>query len=116
MIRQGDLYWMDLPDPAGSGPGFRRPVVVVQSDLFNESRLATALVCALTGNLRHAAAPGNVLIPGGEGGLPQDSVALVIQVFTIDKAALVEWIGSLPPGRLRQVISGIHLVTAVSSS
>ena len=90
---QGDLFWVDLGEPSGSRPGFRRPFVVVQNDLFNRSRLSTVIVCALTSNLRRAEAPGNVLLPQGAGNLPQDSVANVTQLFTIDKGELTDRIG-----------------------
>lgn len=108
MIHQGDVFWLDLVDPVGSGPGFRRPVVVVQNDLFNESRLGTTMVCSLTSNLRHAAAPGNVMVPALEGGLTADSVALVTQVFTVDKRMLVEQTGSLPTRRVGQIVDGLR--------
>lgn len=108
MIYQGDVFWLDLEDPVGSGPGYRRPVVVVQNDLFNESRLGTTMVCSLTSNLRHAASPGNVIVPATEGGLATDSVALVTQVFTVDKRMLVEQTGSLPTLRMRQIVDGLR--------
>jgi mRNA interferase MazF len=116
VIRQGDVYWLDLADPVGTGPGYRRPVVVVQNDLFNESRLGTTMVCTLTSNLRHAAAPGNVFVPAGEGGLAQDSVALVIQVFTVDKAILEESLGSLPPQRVHQIVGGVRFAIEPSGT
>ena len=78
VVSQGDLFWVDLGEPAGSRPGFRRPFVVVQNDLFNRSRLSTVIVCALTSNLRRAEAPGNVLLPKGAGNLPRESVAAVL--------------------------------------
>ena len=87
MISQGDLFWVDLGEPSGSRSGFRRPFVMVRNDVFNRSRLTTAIVCALTSNLRRAEAPGNVLLPRGEGKLSKDSVVNVTQLFTIDKAS-----------------------------
>ena len=98
VIRQGDLFWVDLGELSGSGPALRRPFVVIQNDLFNHSRLATVVVCAVTSNLRRAAAPGNVLLPKGEGNLPRDSVANVTQLFTLDKGELTERIGRLAAG------------------
>ena len=110
VIRQGDLYWVDLGAPQGAEPGYRRPVVVVQNNLFNQSRIRTVVVCAVTSNLKRAAAPGNVLLKAGEGGLPKDSVVNVSQIFTLDKGDLEEYIGTLSPRRVRQILAGIRLV------
>lgn len=110
MIRQGDVYWVDLGDPPSSGPGYRHPHVVVQNDLFNRSRIATVVVCALTSNLRRAEAPGNVLLEPGEADLPKQSVVNVSQLFTVGKDELVERIGALSSERLRQVLYGIELL------
>lgn len=109
-INQGELYWIDLEEPQGAGPGYRRPFVVVQSDLFNRSRIQTVVVCGLTTNLRRAQAPGNVLLEAGEGNLPQPSVVNVSQIFTVDKAQLGEYIGALSPVRLQQIVEGIRLL------
>ena len=110
MISQGDLLWVDLGEPSGSRPGFRRPFVVVQNDVFNSSRLTTVIVCALTSNLRRAEAPGNVLLAKGEGKLSKDSVVNVTQLFTIDKAELTNRIGRLGKDRVAEVLRGIRLV------
>jgi mRNA interferase MazF len=110
VIRQGDLFWVDLDQSSGSAPALRRPFVVVQNDLFNHSRLATVVVCALTSNLSRAEAPGNVLLPQGEGNLPRDSVANVTQLFTIDKVELSERIGRVGGQRMADVLRGIRLV------
>lgn len=110
MIRQGDVYWVDLGRPSGSGPGFRHPHVVIQNDLFNRSAIGTVIVCALTSNLERAASPGNVLLGKGEANLPRKSVVNVSQVFTVDKAALVKRIGSVAVDRLRQVLDGVRLL------
>lgn len=110
MISQGDLFWIDLDEPAGSEPGYRHPHVVVQNNLFNSSRIQTVVVCALTSNLRRAEAPGNVLLKSGEGGLPAQSVVNVSQIFTVDRDALAEKIGTLNFGRVRQIIEGVKLV------
>jgi mRNA interferase MazF len=109
-INQGDVYWVDLDDPVGSEPGYRRPHVVVQNDVFNRSRINTVIVCALTSNLARARVPGNVLIEPGEIRLPKPSVVNVTQVFTVNKSDLVEKIGSLSPRRVRQILDGIRLV------
>ena len=110
VIRQGDVFWVDLGEPSGSRPGLRRPFVVVQNDLFNRSRLATVVVCALTSNLHRAEAPGNVLVPRGEGNLSQDSVVNVTQLFTIDKSELADRVGRLGSGRVAEILRGIRLV------
>ena len=110
VIRQGDVFWVDLGAPSGSRPGLRRPFVVVQNDLFNRSRLATVVVCALTSNLHRAEAPGNVLVPRGEGNLVQDSVVNVTQLFTIDKSELADRVGRLGSERVAEILRGIRLV------
>ncbi len=110
MIRQGDVYWVDLGAPSGSGPGLLHPHVVVQNDLFNRSRLPTVVVCALTSNLDRAAAPGNVLLDEGEAGLPKPSVVNVTQLFTVDRFDLADKIGSLSPTRTREVLAGLDLL------
>ncbi len=110
VIAQGDVWWSDLPSPSGSEPGFRRPVVVVQADAFNRSRIATVVCVALTSNLRWADAPGNVLLEARSTGLPKDSVANVSQVVTVNKATLTERVGMLSKLKLHLVINGISLV------
>jgi len=109
-IRQGDLYWIDLGDPVGSEPGYRRPYVVVQNNVFNSSRIATIVVCALTTNLRRGGLPGNVLLNPGEGGVPNASVVNVIQLYTVNKSELTEKIGALSSLRIRKILAGIHLI------
>ncbi len=110
MIRQGDVYWVDLGEPRGSGPGCRHPHLVVQNNLFNQSRINTVVICALTSNLKRARAPGNVLLRAGEGNLPKPSVANISQLFTVDKSRLRERIGKLSTERLRAVLDGIVLL------
>ena len=110
MIRQGDVYWIELEAPEGSKPGYRHPHVVVQNDLFNQSRINTVVVCALTSNLKRASAPGNVLLDAGEARLPKQSVVVVSQLFTVDKSHLSDYIGTLPAQRLWQVLEGIRLL------
>ena len=109
-IAQGEVWWADLPAPTGSGPGFRRPVVVVQGDSLNRSRLATAVCVPLTSNLRWADAPGNVLLPARASGLPRDSVANASQLVTLDRAEFRERVGKLGPKRFAQLLSGIDVV------
>ena len=109
-ITQGDVWWADLPEARGSEPGFRRPVVVVQGDGLNRSRIATVVCVALTGNLKWANAPGNVLLPSSLTGLPKESVANVSQMVTLDKTDLTERTGKLPRPKLELVLSGIDVV------
>jgi mRNA interferase MazF len=110
VISQGEIWWADLPDPAGSGPGFRRPVIVVQGDPFNRSKLATVLCVPLTSNLKWADAPGNVLFEARLTGLPKDSVANVSQVVALDKSSLTERVGKLSREKSNLVLDGIDIV------
>ena len=110
MIRQGDIYWIDLDDPKGSGPGYRHPHVVVQNNVFNSSRIGTVVVCALTSNVKRADAPGNVLLKKGEANLKKDSVVNISQLVTVDKDDLLEKIGALSPARVREIVAGISLL------
>jgi mRNA interferase MazF len=104
------VVWASLPDPIGSGPGFRRPVVVVQGDAFNASRIATVIVVPLTSDVRWAAAPGNVLLPAARTDLPKDSVANVSQVVAIDRALLSEQVGQLGESDVASILAGIDIV------
>ena len=110
VISQGDVWWADLPEPTGSGPGFRRPVVVVQADALNRSRIATVVCVPLTSNLKWADAPGNVHLTPGFTGLSKDSVANVSQAITLDKSLLTERSGRLPQAKLELILSGIDIV------
>ena len=109
-LLRGDVWWADLPEPTGSEPGYRRPLLIVQSDTFNRSRLQTCVAVVLTANIRLVDAPGNVLIPARASGLPRDSVANVTQVITIDRGVLTERLGRLPKGLVNQVDDGLRLV------
>lgn len=110
VISRGEVWWADIPAPTGSGPGFRRPVVVVQGDALNRSRLATVICVPLTSNLRWADAPGNVLLAAASTGLPKDSVANVSQVVTLDKLLLTERVGRLSASKLELLLSGLDVV------
>ncbi len=110
MIRRGEICWASLADPVGSEPGYRRPVLVVQSDEFNESRIRTVVVLTLTSNLRLASAPGNVLCRKTETGLPKESVVNVSQTATINKARLAQRVGRLPVRLMQQVEAGLRSV------
>lgn len=113
MIQRGEVWWADMGEPRSSEPGYRRPVLVVQNDAFNRSRLQTTLVVSLTGNLRLVEAPGNVLVPAKASGLPKDSVANVTQLLTLDEDFLTERAGKLPPRLMAQVDAGLKLVLAL---
>ncbi len=113
-VRQGEVYWIDLGSPMGSEPAYRYPHVVVQSDVYNRSRLRTVIVCALTSNLRRAELPGNVLLAAGEANLSRPSVVNVTQVFTVDRSELGEPVGRLSRRRVREIVEGIRLVLAPS--
>jgi mRNA interferase MazF len=110
VVAQGDVWWADLGEPDGSGPGYRRPVIVVQADALNRSRLATAVVVPVTRNLKWADAPGNVLLTASATGLPSDSVAIASSVTAIDKTLLDEHVAKLPAAKLRLVLAGIGVV------
>ncbi len=110
VIRQGDVYWVDLDEPSGSQPGYRHPHVVIQNNLFNSSQIRTVIVLALTSNIKRANAPGNILLDKGEANLPKQSVVNVSQVFTVDKSQLDEYIGTLSANRVREILNGIKLV------
>ncbi|MEK6599221.1 MAG: type II toxin-antitoxin system PemK/MazF family toxin [Deltaproteobacteria bacterium] len=109
-IKQGDIFWVDLGIPSGSEPGYRHPHIVIQNNVFNESKINTAVVCAITSNIKRVKSPGNILLKKGEGGLKKDSVVNISQVITVDKSDLIEKIGALSQFRIRQVIEGITLL------
>jgi mRNA interferase MazF len=109
-VERGQVWWADLGEPEGSGPGFRRPVLIVSSDAFNRSRIRTIVALVLTANLRLLDAPGNVLVPAKVSGLPKDSVANVSQVVTLDKEFLTELAGRVKGRVLSDIDSGLRLV------
>ena len=109
-VSQGDVWWADLGEPVGSGPGYRRPVVVVQCDAFNRSGLATVVCVPVTSNLKWAAGPGNVELRPRDSGLEKPSVANVSQIVALDRAVLVERVGHLPAAKLDLVLRGIDVV------
>jgi mRNA interferase MazF len=110
VVSRGDIVWASFSDPIGSEPGFRRPVVVVQGDAFNASRLGTVVVVPLTSNLRWAAAPGNVQFAAERTGLPKDSVANVSQIVAVDRSILSDRAGHLGEDDIALIFSGIDLV------
>jgi mRNA interferase MazF len=110
VILQGDVFWFEPGTPHGSGPGFRRPHVVVQNDAFNSSRIRTTLLCSITSNLTRAKAPGNVLLQKGEANLPRPSVVNVSHIVTVDKSFLQEKIGTLSRLRIGEIDAGLRIV------
>ena len=110
VISQGDVCWAELPAPTGSGPGFRRPVIVVQGDALNRSRVATVVCVPLTSNLRWAEAPGNVRLAARMTGLPRNSVANVSQIIALDRTLLEERVGRVSRAKLELVLSGVDVV------
>ena len=110
MIHRGEVWWADLGASKGSAPALRRPVLVVSSDAYNRSRIATVVCVTITSDLRLADAPGNVALTAGVGGLPKDSVVNVSQVVTLEKTDLDDRLGALDRRVLRSVESGLRLV------
>ena len=110
VISQGEVWWAELAAPSGSGPGYRRPVVVVQGDAFNRSAIGTIVSVPLTSTLRWADAPGNVRLTARSTGLPRDSVANVSQIVTLDRSILTERVGKLARSKVDLILSGIDIV------
>jgi mRNA interferase MazF len=114
-MERGEVWWADLPDPVGAGPGFRRPVIVIQSNDFNRSKIRTIIILILTSNLKLSDAPGNVLIPSSESGLSKDSVANISQIITVDKDFLTEKCGKLPLRYIKSIDDGLRLVLSIKN-
>ncbi|WP_035238397.1 type II toxin-antitoxin system PemK/MazF family toxin [Desulfobacter vibrioformis] len=110
MVKQGEIYWIDFGEPQGSEPGYRHPHLVVQNNLFNQSRINTVVVCALTSNLRIGNAPGNVTLRKGEANIPKKSVVNISQIYTVNKTDLIEKIGTLSKKRFEEVLQGLSLL------
>lgn len=110
VVERGQVWWADLGEPNGSEPGYNRPVLIVQSDAFNRSRLHTVVAVVLSTNARLLDAPGNVLLPAKSTGLPKDSVANVSQVVTVDRDFLMELAGRVRGQTLKDVENGLRLV------
>lgn len=109
-MERGEIWWASLPDPTGSEPGFRRPVLIVQSDFFNVSQIQTVIVATISSNLNLSAAPGNVFLPASESGLPKVSVVNVSQIITVNKWSLTEKVSQLSPKKFSEVESGLRLI------
>lgn len=113
VIHRGEVWWADLEEPQGSAPGFRRPVVIVQNNAFNRSRIGTVVALAVTPNLRLLDAPGNVLLSARASGLPKDSVANVSQIVTLDRDTLAQRAGQLDTATMAAIGRGLRLVLDV---
>jgi mRNA interferase MazF len=113
MVR-GEVWWASLGAPSASEPGYRRPVLVIQSDLFNQSAIRTVICLAVTTNLDLGRAPGNVLLRAKASGLPRDSVVNVSQIITADRSFLTERLGSVPRAILQEVELGLRLVLGLA--
>lgn len=110
VVAQGEVWWADLGEPSGSAPGYRRPLIVVQGDSFNRSRIGTVVCVPLTSNAKWADAPGNVLLRARDTGLDKDSVANVSLVVAVDRSALTERVGKISQRKLNRVLAGIDVV------
>ncbi|OGI38999.1 MAG: mRNA interferase MazF2 [Candidatus Muproteobacteria bacterium RBG_16_62_13] len=112
-MRRGEIWWASLPEPSGSGPGFRRPLLIVSANSFNDSRINTVIAAVITSNLRLADAPGNIRIPAKGTGLAKPSVVNVSQIITVDKSFLTERIGRLNPRLLAEIDEGLRLALSI---
>ena len=113
VMQRGEIWWADLAQPRGSEPGYRRPVVLLQSDAFNRSRIGTVVVAAITSNMEMAAAPGNVRLSRRDSKLPRESAVNVSQLLTLDRRFLTERVGRLPAAVLGEVEAGLRLVLSL---
>ena len=111
VIEQGEIYWVDFGEPSGSEPGYRHPHIVIQNNLFNSSKIDTAVMCSLTSNLKRGLSPGNVVLKKGEANLSKKSVVNITQIYTVDKNDLCEKIGKVDNERIKEILSGIQLLT-----
>jgi mRNA interferase MazF len=103
VVERGEIWWANLPDPIGSSPGFRRPVLIIQSDIFNQTKIKTIIAASITTNVDLASMLGNVSLNRKSSGLPKDSVINVTQLLTIDKSLLLEYVGTLSARKMQQV-------------
>ena len=110
VAKQGEIYWVDLGEPAGSEPGYRHPHIVIQNNIFNASNINTIVVCSLTSNVARAKAPGNVLLDKGEANLPKKSVVNISQIYTVNKGDLMERIGHVSESKMSEILDGIKLL------
>ena len=114
VLKRGDIWWANLDHPRGSEPGYRRPVVIIQSDAFSQSRIQTVIAAVITSNTRLAEAPGNLALTKNQSGLPRESVINVSQLITVDKKYLTERISTLPSELVSELNEGLRLVLALT--
>ena len=115
MIERGQVWWADLPDSEGAAPALRRPVLVVQADAFNRSRIQTVIVAMMTSKMTRAEAPGNFAVSSSQSGLPRDSVVNVSQIFTVDRMSLIELVGPLPARHTKLLDEGLRMVLGLNA-
>jgi mRNA interferase MazF len=113
VIERGEIWWADLPEPVGSGPGLPRPVLIIQSDKFNQSRINTVVIAIISKNIKLTDSEGNVLLTSRQSGLPKDSVVNVSQLFTIDESLLRDYVSMLPDKKMEQIDNGLRLVLSL---
>lgn len=110
VIKQGEVYWVDLGEPRGSEPAYKHPHIIIQNNVFNASLISTVVVCSLTSNLQRAGSPGNVTLRKGEANLPKKSVVNISQLYTINRYDLIERIGKVSEVKMTQIIEGVQLL------
>jgi mRNA interferase MazF len=113
VIKRGDIWWADLPAPSGSGPGYRRPVIIIQADKFNRSAINTVIIAVITKNLRFVNSLGNVLLTANQSGLPKDSVVNVSQLYTMDESLLLEYVSAVSDKKMEQINEGLRQVLSL---
>jgi len=111
VVKQGEVFWVELGEPSGSEPGYKHPHIVIQNNIFNSSNINTVVVCSLTTNLKRAKAPGNVLLNKGEANLPKKSVVNISQIYTVNKSDLIDKIGQVSEKRIYEIMEGLNLLT-----
>lgn len=112
-MHRGEIWWASLPEPEGSEPGYRRPVLIIQSNEFTRSKINTVVAAVITSNLSIASAPGNVLLGIRSSGLPKESVVNISQLITVDKRFLTERIKAIDPQKMKEVEDGLRLILAI---
>ena len=113
VVERGEIWWADLPEPKGSSPGFRRPILIIQADIFNQTNIKTVIAATITTNADLAKMLGNVSISSRSSGLPQNSVINVTQLFTVDKSLQLEYVSALSARKMQQVDKGLRLVLSL---
>lgn len=110
VIQRGEIWWADLPEPTGSAPGYRRPVLIIQADIFNQTKLNTSIAVLITTNIDLGEMSGNVPLKKSQSGLPKDSIVNITQIFTLDKRLLLEYVSTISDRKMEQIDKGLRLV------